>query len=114
MPSIPLARGPAGLELHFRLVPRKATHFGSFEGDLWDRRDLFPGFDSQRRVKKFAIFRIGRIFAPLVIKNRQRQRLEFLFCRLTQKAKDLRFERSTHSPMIFTKTRLRRLPSNSP
>ena len=104
----------AGTELRPRLFNRKRSQFGAFERLLRQARDLLPGIDSPWDSQIFAILCVGQIFASLIVEYFQSQRFEPILQWLIEKSKYLSFKRLTHSPIILTRTRFRRLPSNSP
>src|SRR5580700_5849535 len=108
MRSMAFPGGAAGAELRLGLVARKRSEVRPLKRTLRDRGDPFPGVDSLRRTEEFAILGVDRIFASLVVENRQCQCVESPLLRLTEKAQDFGFERRSHSPMIFTRTRFRR------
>ena len=84
--SMAFPRGAACPELHLGLLRRKGSDIRSFERNLRHGRYPLPRVDSFRRPEEFAILRISRIFLPLVVENRESQRLEPLFRRFSQKA----------------------------
>src|SRR3974390_3381778 len=104
----------AGTKLGSGPFNRERSEFGTFECLLWQARNSLPGADLLRRFDKLAIPCVGQIFASLIIKNFQGQRFELVFEWLTEKSQNFCFERHNHCPIILTRTRFRRLPSNSP
>src|ERR1700747_2849749 len=88
---------------------REASNFSVFEVLLRQAWNLFPGRDGN--AESTAIQIVGPIILSLNFEQLKRQFLKPFRLWSLQKGKNLFFQ--VHSPMIFTRTRLRRFPSNS-